>query len=251
MTNFNQRQNDIIKILGSRKQVSVKELSEEFTVSSVTIRTDLGILEEQGLVIRTHGGVELPSSDNLSRRLAQNYAQKSSIAEAALRFVSSGDSILLESGSCVALMARLLGGKRRLTITTNNAFVARQIPKSQDLKVVLIGGVFQQESETMVGGMVKEYLNYFNFDKVFMGVDGIVPEYGVMCRDIERAEVMAEFVDRAGEVILLTDSTKFGRMGLKTFSPLEKITRIVTDSGISDEAKETITKAGVELLIAG
>ena len=251
MSKLNQRQNDIIRILSHQSRISVKELSDKFDVSSVTVRADLAFLEDQGLALRTHGGVELPSPDDLSHRLARNYTRKNAIAERALNLVNPGDSLLLESGSCVALLARLLGGKAGLTVTTNNAFVARQLPKNRNLKVVLIGGVFQQESETMVGEMVRQYLDYLHFDKVFLGVDGILPGSGAMCRDLDRAEVMAEFVNRAEEVILLTDSSKFGRSGLKTFCTLDRVRHIVTDDAIPDDARTAVAEAGVNIIIAG
>lgn len=229
---MNQRQKSILQFVSQGTEVSVQELSDKLDVSLVTIRSDLRSLEEQDLLVRTRGGAALSGKDDIAHRLGINTSAKLRIARAASELVNEGDTILLEAGSCIALMARELKDFRNLNVLTNNAFVARQLKNASGVRVILLGGEFQKSSETMIGPMIREYMSYYHFSKVFLGIDGLTPEDGAMCRDIDRAEVMKEFVRQGSEVILLSDSSKFGEKAIRSFASLDQIDKIVTDHEI-------------------
>lgn len=247
---MNSRHEQILNIISKESEVTVNRLSELLKVSLVTIRSDLRNLEEQKLLIRTHGGASLPPVDDISHRLSINFSKKQRIALAAAREVKEGETILLEAGSCVALMAQALADRKNLNVITNNAFVARQLKDSRNVKVILMGGLYQKESETMVGPMISEYLNYYNFSKVFLGMDGYTKENGVMCRDFERAEVMSRFVEKGDRIYVLSDSGKIGRTAVRSICPPDKIDYLITDDEISDEYKKFLQKTGTGLIEA-
>jgi len=226
----------------------VQELSEVLDVSLVTIRSDLRALEENGLLVRTRGGAELSSEDDIARRMGINYAVKQRIAHRAAQFVREGDTVFLEAGSCIALLARELKGFEKLNVLTNNAFVARQFRGAPGVRVILMGGEYQKDSETMVGPMIREYLSYYNFTKVFMGMDGFTPDAGAMCRDIDRAEVMAEFASAAEKVFILSDSSKFGRKGVRVFADTASIHTIITDSALENATAEELSRQKVNVI---
>ena len=217
-------------------------------MSLVTIRSDLRVLEENGLLVRTRGGAELSSEDDIARRMGINYAVKQRIAHRAAQFVREGDTIFLEAGSCIALLARELKGFKKLNVLTNNAFVARQFRGAPGVRVILMGGEYQKDSETMVGPMIREYLSYYNFTKVFMGMDGFTPDAGAMCRDIDRAEVMAEFTSAAEKVFILSDSSKFGRKGVRVFAEPAQIHTIITDTVLDNSVVVELSRQNVDVI---
>lgn len=243
-----QRHNQILELLNKEKEISVNRFSELLKVSLVTIRSDLRTLEDQKLLLRTHGGATLPPIDDISHRLSKNFSVKQRIAQAAANEVEEGETILLESGSSVSLMAQALSDRKNLNIITNNAFVARQLKDSPNVNVILMGGMFQKESETMVGPMVVNYLQYYNFSKVFLGMDGFTEEGGVMCRDFDRAEVMSLFVEKGKKIYVLSDSEKIGKTAVRSICRAEDVDCLITDDKICDEYRAYFNKIRTELI---
>ena len=245
---MNNRHEQILNILSREKEISVNRLSDLLKVSLVTIRSDLRFLEEQNLLERTHGGACLFATDDISHRMSINYSVKQKIAHAAADLVEEGDTILLEAGSTVALMAQILSERKNLNVITNNAFVARQFKKSESVNVILMGGIYQKQSETMIGSMVRKYLSFYNFTKVFLGIDGFTMKNGAMCRDLDRSEVMSEFVKKGEQVFILTDSGKMGKSAVRTICSSEEINCVITDTGIDDEYETFFKKKGIKLV---
>ncbi len=248
---MNKRHEQILNIVNKEKEVSVNRLSSLLSVSHVTVRSDLKSLEEQNLICRVHGGASLPSTDDISHRLSINYSKKQRIAVRASELIEEGETILLEAGSCVALLAQELSKRTNINVITNNTFVARQLKDSEKINVILMGGIYQKESETLVGSMVKEYLSYYNFSKVFLGMDGFTMEDGAMCRDLDRAEVMAEFARKGREVFFLSDSAKMGVSAVRTICKPEEIDCIITDDDIDSDYKEYFENSSIRLITAG
>jgi len=242
------RREQILNLLSRDGETSVNSLSDTLSVSLVTIRSDLRALEEEGLLIRTHGGAALPPVDDISHRLSINYTTKQRIAEAAAGEVEEGDTVLLEAGSCVALMARALADRKNLNVITNNAFVARQLKDSPSVQVILMGGFYQKESETMVGPMISRYLEYYNFSKVFLGMDGFSWERGVMCRNFDRAEVMSGFIGQGARVYVLSDSGKIGRTAVRSVCTAEDVDCLITDRGIPADFRTKAADLGMTLI---
>jgi len=245
---MNHRHEQILNIINREKDISVNRLSDLLNVSLVTIRSDLRFLEDKKLIVRTHGGASLPSTDDISHRLSINYSVKQKIAHAAADLVEEGDTILLEAGSTVALMAQILSVRKNINVITNNAFVARQFKNSEGVNVILMGGIFQKQSETMVGSMVREYLSFYNFTKVFMGIDGFTMENGAMCRDLDRSEVMSEFVRKGKEVFILTDSVKMGQSAVRTICSPDEINCVITDNEVDAEYEKFFQEKGIKLI---
>ncbi|MBB6479794.1 DeoR/GlpR family DNA-binding transcription regulator [Spirochaeta isovalerica] len=242
------RHEQILNIVNRENEVSVNRLAELLKVSLVTIRSDLRALEEEKLLMRTHGGAALPPVDDITHRLSINFPTKKRIAAAAADLVKDGETILLEAGSTISLMARFLAERKDLNVITNNAFVARQFKNSLSVNVILMGGLFQKESETLVGPLVAEYLSYYNFSKVFLGMDGFTSDEGLMCRDLERAEVMARFVEKGETIYVLSDSGKFGKTAVRTVCPPGDIDCIITDGNLEESYRTFFTGIGTEIL---
>ena len=160
---MNKRQTKILELLTQNKKIEVTKLSELLGVSQVTIRKDLDALSESGMLIREHGYATLNKSDDMNIRLAYHYQQKQQVAKKAVESIQHGETIMIESGSCCALVAlEIAKTKKDITLITNSAFIADYIRKHTSIKIILLGGEYQHESQVMVGENVQKHFLWIN-----------------------------------------------------------------------------------------
>lgn len=247
---LNNRQNKILKILGKNDQTSVIELSEKLNVSSVTIRQDLNFLEAEGLLKRVHGGAVLKDADDLNNRLGVNYEKKLRIAKKVASFVTEGETILIESGSVNVLLARELLKIKKVTIITTNVYIARQFRKNEQANIIILGGIYQHDSETLVGKITKTCIDLLNIDKAFIGIDGYSTDSGFTLRDLFRAEISSYIIKKAKDVFVVSDSSKFGKTELTNICFPADIQHIATNDDLDLEFKKEFEKAGIDLILA-
>jgi DeoR/GlpR family transcriptional regulator of sugar metabolism len=237
MTN---RHTEILEVLTKSQRMEVTALAEMLAVSQVTVRKDLDQLEERGLIRREHGYASLDGADDVGKRMAFHYDIKRRIAKAAAATVDDGETVMIESGSCCALLAEALAlSKKDVTIITNSAFIANFIRHAPRTKLILLGGYYQPESQVLVGPMTRKCGEIFFSDKFFIGVDGFAPNFGFTGKDHLRAQTVMDLAEHAKEVIVLTESEKFKRQGVLGLVRMNKVTDVYTDEGIPSEA-ETI-----------
>jgi DeoR/GlpR family transcriptional regulator of sugar metabolism len=247
---LNNRHNKILKLLSKDDQISVNDLSDRLKVSSVTIRQDLSYLETEGLLKRVHGGAVLKDADDLANRLGMNYEKKLRIAKKAATYVCEGETILIESGSANALLARELVKIKKVTILTTNVFIARQFRTNEKANIVVLGGIYQHDSETIVGKMTKACIDMLNVNKAFLGIDGYTTSSGFTLKDLFRAEISNYLVQKAANVFIVSDSSKFGKTELTNICYPKDIQHIVTDTDLQQAYQDEFKKAGVDLIMA-
>jgi len=231
----------------------VADLAAEFNVSGVSIRKSLDELERQGIVRRFHGEARIYTGDDIPFRMHVHYAEKQAIASRAAALVERGDTILLEAGSAIAMFAERIKAVQGLTVITTNLFIARLFRGSK-ASVIVLGGLYQEESESLVGPSVCESIRSIGFSKAFIGVSGFTIAGGFMLNDISRAEVTRAILERSAEcrakAWVLTDSSKFGVSHAATIcSDLSLIAGVVTDPGIPDHYRRHLESSGARVLI--
>lgn len=246
---MNPRRSAILEHLSKKRHASVQELCEKFGVSMVTMRRDLGDLEKEGFLRRTHGGAVLQESNNIAHRLSINYEKKMDIAKKAASLVEDGETVFLESGSANALLARELAG-RKVQVVAANLFVARQIKPGDLARVVVLGGIFQPDSESLVGSMARQSLSLTFFSKAFIGTDGFTVESGFTNRDMDRAEIATAAVERCPQSYVLADSAKFGAMGMARICGLDDLAGVITDADLAEDMAAGIRRSKAELFLA-
>jgi DeoR/GlpR family transcriptional regulator of sugar metabolism len=246
---MNRRQRKIINYLSRGGKTAVIDLAEQFGVSAVTIRQDLNYLEGEGFLKRVHGGAALQDADDISKRLVANYDKKLAIARKAASFVAEHDTILIESGSTNAILVKELGKRENINIITTNVFIARELKKNAHASIILLGGYYQHESESLVGSLTKLCLENVNFSKAFIGVDGFTYESGFTSSNMMRAEISGEIVKKSKDVFVLTDSSKFGKVHLASLFRPENITHLITDSGIPETDRRYLEERGVKVIV--
>ena len=223
----------ILELLAKSQRIKVTELALLLDVSQVTVRKDLDQLEERGLIRRIHGYASLDIADDIGKRMAYNYAIKKRIASAAAETVEDGETVMVESGSCCAFLAEELAKtKKDITLVTNSVFIANYVRRSPTVKVILLGGYYQPDSQVLVGPMTSKCGEIFFSDKFFIGADGFMPNFGFTGRDHMRVQTVMDLADRAREVIVLTEAEKFMRQGVLGLLRLEKISGVYTDERI-------------------
>lgn len=247
---LNERQSRILEILGLNTRTSVNELSRRLDVSSVTIRQDLNYLESQGLLKRVHGAAVLKDGDDLDNRLARNYDKKLRIAKKLASLVNEGESILIESGSANVLLARELVKIKKVTIMTTNVYIARQFRNNPTANIVILGGIYQHDSETLVGKITRMCIDQINIHKAFIGIDGYTTADGFTLRDMFRAEISSHIIQKAQDVFVVSDSSKFGIRGLTNICQLEDIHHIATNEDLDPSFRDEFRKASIDLILA-
>lgn len=245
------RTNRILELLVKEKKLEVAEISGHLGVSQVTVRKDLDAMEAQGLITREHGFAVLSSTDDIKGRLAWHYEEKRKIACLAADLVKDGDTIMIESGSCCALLAKALTEIRKgVTIITNSAFIADYIRRESDFQIVLLGGIYQQDAQVMVGPMVRQCAENFWVDRFFIGVDGWSARTGFTNQDQMRAQAVRDMARQADQVIVLTESDKFTRHGTVPLNLKDRVSTVITDQNTGEEIRQGLYQLGIEVIIS-
>ena len=242
------RHNKIMEILSQHSRAEVNVLAELMEVSQVTIRKDLDILEERGLVRREHGYASLNKWENAGKRMAINYDIKRRIAKIAATIVEEGETVMIESGSCCAFLAEeLANAQKDITIITNSVFIANYIRHASRTQIILLGGYFQPESQVVVGPMTSKCGEIFFSDKFFIGTDGYIPGFGFTGKDHLRSHTIMDLAENAREIYVLTDSEKFQRQGVLGVVQLDKIAGVFTDDRIPVDIETQLLENKIEL----
>ena len=238
--------------------VTVAEIARELDVSEMTIRRDLARLEERKLASRTHGGaiaadrgrnrsidLEEPTFD---ARNEVNADAKSAIAATAARIPKAHQTVGLDVGTTATRLARNLHDREELKIFTNNLRAAMILSDSAH-RVYVPGGQVRTIESSLCGSIAVEQLRNYWLDHVFVGVSGIT-EDGFFDYSLEETEIKRVYVERASNVVVLCDSSKFERMSLVQVCELKDIDILVTEAPPPSALADSLHRAEVKLVLA-
>jgi DeoR/GlpR family transcriptional regulator of sugar metabolism len=247
-----ERLDKILALLERENRLVTKDLPGLLNTTSVTIRKDLAYLEQQGLLKRTHGGAirtkKLYPGLALNEKEKINLEEKRRIAKKAASLILKGDTIILDSGSTTSLIAKEIKHLQGITVITNAMNIANELMES-DIEVVLIGGSLLKKTSTLVGPLADAALRKVTADKLFMGVDGVDFEIGLTTPNIQEAETSRVMMNISGEVIVVVDSSKFGRRSLGVISRVSEIDRMITTRELTESEIEMLKSKDVEPII--
>ena len=230
-------------------RIEVSQLSEALGVSQVTVRKDLDELERRQMISREHGFAVLKDSDDITGRLAYHYEEKVKIASRACRLIKDNDTVMIESGSCCAILADICASeKKNLVIITNSVFIAQQLRGRENIQVVLLGGIFQSDSQVLVGPMIRQCVENYSVDLFFIGTDGYSEQSGFTNRDHLRTQAVRDMAERADNVVILTESEKFKKHGVMSLNLDDKKCTVITDGNIDDASRKGLKKRGIRLV---
>lgn len=247
---FSDRKKTILELLTEDSGISVSALAQKLGVSVVTIRTDLATLEEEGFVIRTHGGAMPAFHPHILERMRQGKDRKAAIAKVAADQIKDGDTVIITAGTTTALIAKYLLGKRNIHIVTNNTLLLMYARTNPQLRVTLVGGEFRPSEEGLVGPLAIQSLDQVFVSKAFIGVDGASVKHGLTANLVESADLVRKMSNQAQQVYAICDSSKFGKPGFARILPFDGVDGLITDSGLSSEFEKDLREAGVTILKA-
>jgi DeoR family transcriptional regulator of aga operon len=248
-----ERRREILGVLHRDGRVIVKELARRFRISQITIRKDLEFLDVQGVIQRTHGGA-LPVQagalldPSLREKEKLHRSEKARIAQAAVRLVEEGQSVLHDSGTTTTAIARSLKEMKQLTVITNAVNIAAEMAGTQ-VEVVLTGGVLRKNSFSLVGPLAERTLRQLSADILFLGVDGFDTKAGLFTPNLLESEVNRAMVDIARRTVAVCDSSKFGRRSLCNIMPVSAVHEVITDKRIPKSDLRALRDTGVKVTL--
>jgi DeoR family transcriptional regulator of aga operon len=248
------RHQAILELLDKDNYISVSHLSELLKVSAVTIRKDLKLLEDKGLVYRTHGGASIQNpyinDRHVSEKEKLNVSEKEAIAKAAAELITVNDSIMIASGTTMQYLAIAISIDGPINVTTSSLNVALELTKSSQYSILQLGGNVRHSSFSVTGHFSHAILENISCKLLFLGADGIDVNHGCTTTSLEEAMLNKKMMGSAQKVIVLADSSKFNRKGFGKICMLSEVDLIITDSGLNKNIQQDILDAGVELHIA-
>jgi DeoR family transcriptional regulator of aga operon len=224
----------ILEALNERGSVTVPDLAGRLAVSEASVRRDLGLLEKQKLLTRTHGGAvasgvlyELP----MRYRGGQQHEAKRAIAAAAAAMVTDETaSVALNGGTTTTEVARELASRSGLRVVTNALNIASELVVRPNIDLVMCGGNARSNSYELVGPLAELTLAHINVDVAILGVDGIDPAAGFTTHHEVEAQTNRALLKAAGRIVVVADASKLGRRGFAKIIDISSVTDIVTDA---------------------
>ena len=244
-----ERRRSIVEMLHREGRVLVASLARHFRTSQITIRKDLEVLDNQGLIQRTHGGA-LPLQSGalldptLREKEKQHQEEKIRIAMAAAKMVEEGQSVLLDSGTTTTAIARALKDIKKLVVITNAINIAAEVAGT-NIEVILTGGMLRKNSFSLVGPVAEQGLRQLSADILFLGVDGFDTQLGLFTPNLFEAQVNRVMVEISRKTVAVCDSSKFGRRSLCNIMPATAVDHVITDKNIAKQELQALRDAGI------
>ena len=253
MVNITERHQFILNKLQKEGYAEVLDLCKDLNVSSVTIRKDLKLLEDKNLLFRTYGGASLNNPYTVDRTVDEKEklqsSEKMKIGAAAAKTIEPNDSVIIASGTTVLAVAKNIKPDRSLTVITSALNVALELVQHENVEVIQLGGIIRKPSSSSSGTYADLMLADVFCSKLFLGVDGIDLEFGLTTTSVAEAQLNRKMIAASQKIIVVSDSTKFGKRGFGRICGIEEINQVITDSGIPEHYVNQLESMGIEVTI--
>ncbi len=241
-----------VRQLGS---VSVEALAEHFGVTLQTVRRDVRLLAEAGLLARFHGGVRVPGSttENIAYRQRQrlNESAKAGIAKVVASAVPNGCSLIINIGTTTEAIARELMQHRGLRVITNNLNVAAILSDHPDCELIVAGGVVRPRDRGIIGEATVDFIHQFKVDIALIGISSIEADGTLRDFDYREVKVARAILEHSREVWLAADHSKFNRPAMVELARLDNLDRLYTDLQPPEPFPRLLAEAGVQCIVTG
>ncbi|MDR2110147.1 MAG: DeoR/GlpR family DNA-binding transcription regulator [Spirochaetaceae bacterium] len=247
-----ERQEKILRYINDAKKANTGQLAREFNVSKVTIRRDIDVLAQKGLLFKAHGGAVSSSSTFLheipySDKAVVNSAAKKAIGLTAAKMIEDGDIIILDAGSTTLEIAKNIK-KDNITVLTNDLKIAMELTNKPNIHVMVSGGNLTSSVYTLTGNISVDFFKKIHVNKTFLGCDAVDIEFGISNRTYEEIDIKLAMIKAADEVIMVTDNSKLGKKVFAYLCDVSAINKLVINK-IDDGDSKAFTEKGVELII--
>ena len=251
----NSRQSQLLDAVRQHGALSVESLAERFGVTLQTVRRDVKLLAEAGLLARFHGGVRVPSSttENIAyrQREALHAEGKQGIARAVAARIPNGSSLLINLGTTTEAVARELLQHQGLRVITNNLNVAAILADNPDCEVIVTGGMVRHRDRGIVGAAAVDLIRQFKVDIGLIGISGIEADGTLRDFDYREVQVARAIIEQSREVWLVADHSKFNRPAMVELARIDQIDLLFTDVAPPEPFSKLLAEAGVQVELAG
>lgn len=251
----NPRQTDLLAAVRQHGALSVEALAEQFGVTLQTVRRDVGLLAEAGLLARFHGGARVPSSttENIGYRQRQhlNEQAKRRIAQAVAGMIPAGSSLIINIGTTAEAVARELLQHKGLRVITNNLNVAAILSDNPDCEVIVAGGLVRARDRGIIGEATVEFIRQFRVDIGLIGISGIESDGTLRDFDYREVKVARAIIEQSRQLWLAADHSKFNRPAMVELAQLSQVDVLFTDQAPPAAFAPLLADAGVQCVVAG
>lgn len=248
-----ERKIKLLSHLSEKGSILVRDASHLFNVTEETIRRDLKELENQGLLLRTHGGAitvdDVKSEFPLEIRQGINISGKNAIGREAAKLVKDGDTIMLDASTSSLFLAKHIKEKKSLTVITNSEKIIFELSTCEEITLISCGGTLRRKSMSYVGKSAQVALENYVADKVFFSCKGFLPERGLMDSNDQESQIKRTMISRSQKAVFLCDKTKFGRIGCEMVAKPDDIHMIVTDETMPDNWSNFLRTKEIVLIV--
>lgn len=238
-----ERQAKIVQLLQTRGSLQVEELAKELGVSPMTIRRDLGTLEEHNKVERYHGGAVAKQEESYARKKTSHQGEKERIARRCFAFIKEGDTVFLDAGTTTYEIARLLQSMPDIMVVTNDLEIG-QLLKESRVRLFLCGGEVQKSTGSVFDQYARQMLENFKFDIGFFGAASINKNFEVTTPTIEKMWLKRQVPRQCSESFLAVDASKFEKQSMTKINHLGDYTGVITGKRFSEEEKKRLDAMG-------
>lgn len=253
MLNTIERRQEILTQVNKTGKVTVDELATKFNISAVTIRSDLNLLAQKKLIVRSRGGAvasrRLDHELSIDQKHDENSTIKQAIGSFAASLIKPNESILLDSGTTTEEIASNISGVDGLVVMTNGLNIAYKLAKNPSVEVMMTGGTLRKKSASFYGRQAEDSLRGLKFNTLFLGVDGFDVNTGITTYFEPEAILNRVMCSVSNRVIAVTDSSKFKRNSVHILADISQITHVITDSGIPDSVANELERRDIKLHI--
>jgi DeoR family transcriptional regulator, aga operon transcriptional repressor len=250
------RRERIVALLREQGSVQIPALAERFHVSTQTLRKDLNFLDDKGICTRSSGGAILrrgapsPTEEAIDVKRTRFADEKIRIGRAAAKLIEDNESVLLDSGTTALQVARHIDAAASLVVVTNDVGIMNELVTRENVQLVFLGGTLRRKNLSFYGTQTERALQDLHVDKLFLAADGFDIEKGLTTHFEPEALLNRMMCQAASEIIVVADSSKFGRICLHKILEPQRIAKLITDTGIPGTAREALTRIGVEVITA-
>ena len=252
-----ERRSRIAQMVLEDGKVQVASLVEQFQVTETSIRRDLTLLEASSRLKRIHGGaIPIPGSsrtDSFAEKKELHIKAKERIGKLAAEMIKPKDILLLDSGTTTLQIIRhvpsVLRSSNIITLVTNSQPIAQEVLTWLSPNLIILGGLYLPDYQASVGPQTLAQLQELTADIVFLGTDGLTLHGGATTANILMAEVDRMMVERSRQAILVTDSSKIGRVGFVPVKPVNAFHTLITDTNAPPDIVQSIREMGVEVIL--
>ncbi len=248
-----ERRREILRLLRTQERLTVEQLVRHFDVSAVTVRSDLATLDASGELVRAHGAALRLDADDLplDTKARRNHPEKSRIGAAAAARIRDGETVVIDSGSTAAEVARHIRYQKltSLTVVTSALNVGAELSRLPWVRVVMLGGLLRHVSQSAVGPHAEEVLRGLNADQLFLGVDAIDVEAGLSTPDVLEARLNALMIRVSRRVTVVADASKFMRRSLSVIAPVTAAHALITDTATDPDTIARLRECGLDVVL--